>query len=292
MYNKEIKARFIESLTVLTKTRYVTVFNKTEKYEKKLDKDCMIWDLEEVKAFFKSLKYTSVRQIKEVSLVLEAYVNWASTERLCENVNPYAMLEFEDIAKLLVNDPDVVITKDELYAAVDAIRNYGDKFIVLGLFEGICGERYCELSMANYEDISNGEMKLYSGRVIPVSQKLAKISRIASETYEYTTIGGKTIPINGNGILKTANNSAGTRMVPNVVVQHFDLIREEGILPRVIKPKNIMESGRLDFIKQEMEKTHLPLKEAAMRSKERHFYIYGPWRSFREFNEKYVKVTS
>lgn len=42
MYNKETKARFINSLTVLTKTRYVTVFNKTEKYEKELDKDCMI----------------------------------------------------------------------------------------------------------------------------------------------------------------------------------------------------------------------------------------------------------
>lgn len=292
MYNKEIKTRFINSLTVLTKTRYVTVFNKTEKYEEELGKDCMIWDLEEVKAFFKSLKYTSVRQIKEVSLVLEAYVNWASAEMLCENVNPYAMLEFEDIAKLLVNDPEVVITKDELYDAVDAIRNYGDKFIVLGLFEGICGEKYCELSGANYEDISGVEMKLCSGRVIPVSQKLTEIARIAAETYEYTTIGGKTLTLNGNGILKTANNSAGTRMVANVVIQHFDLVREEGILPRIIKPKNIIESGRLDFIKQEMEKTHLPLKEAAMRSKERHFYIYGPWRSFREFNEKYVKVTS
>lgn len=292
MYNKEIKTRFIEDQKVLTKKRYVTVFNKTAKYEEVLGKDCMFWDLIEVKDFYKSLEYTSVRQIKEVNFVLEAYVNWAAVNMLCENVNPYASLEFEDMAKLLANNPTVVITKEELYAAVDAIRNHGDKFIVLGLFEGICGEGYSELINADFEDISNGEIKLSSGRILPVSDKLTEIARIASETYEYTSGGGKVIPLNGKGILKTANNSFGVRMVANVVIQHFDLIREEGILPRIIKPKNIMESGRLDFIKQEMERTHLPFKEAALSSKDKHFYIYGPWRSFREFNEKYVKVTS
>lgn len=292
MYNKEIKTRFIDDQKVLTKKRYITVFNKTAKYEERLDKDCMFWDLTEVKDFFKSLEYTSVRQIKEVNFVLEAYVNWAAVNMLCENVNPYANLEFEDMAKLLANNPKVVITREELYTAVNIIRNYEDKFIVLGLFEGICGDGYSELINANFDDISEGKIHLSSGRVLPISDKLTEIASIASETYEYISGGGKAIQLNGSGILKTASNSYGTRMVPNVVIQHFDLIREEGILPRIIKPKNIMESGRLDFIKQEMDRTHLPFKEAALSSKDRHFYIYGPWRSFREFNEKYVKVTS
>ena len=212
MYNSLQKQDFIDNRDKKSAYRYVeNLFDKTEEYEKILNKDVCNFTRKEIEDMLIGFCSDSVLTLKTYLSLLSSYTNYCCAHQLSrDNINHYEEI---DTAKFpsYVNQfaySRHVILRERVLDWVEELYVPSDKFLVLALYEGIKGNDYEELFSLTLDDINKDthQIKLCTGKVIVASKKLVEIAFLSGTTYEVAYAKRDIIYMDVPNIIKPRNN--------------------------------------------------------------------------------------
>ena len=266
MFNAEYKERFIiekNNESIIPKGYLEHQFKRVAEMENKLNKDVSNFTFYEIIEYYKLLNTHSVEFLRVLNSHFSAYTQWCLQQNLVrDGQNHFLEMTLEDydscVNKTLFNLK--VINKKVIMRWVDELQNPRDKFILLGLFEGIKGKDFCELANLRPGDVNGNIVRLCTGREIKISDKLKYIIEDCIDERIYYSVSGKekkTMPLIDRGyIIKDYPNTRDDvsefqrgRQIYNSIQR---LIKCIGVYPS-INANQIFESGKLDMIKVRSE---------------------------------------
>ena len=270
MYNEELKRQYLEQAN----ERYgqlnnlVLYFGLTEDMEKKLGKDISQFSLVEITEFYKSLCTPSELYIGSINSQLSMYTRWCINQAIVpDNQNHFDEVNTE-IYLMCVNKNvyrSYFITKDELLVLINGgkIPNVSDAFMILAFFEGICGAGYEELLSIRPEDIAGNKIHLHGKkkRVLTISDKLIELAYESAETYQvYTGNNYETVRELEKGDARDTRCFKKFRTTADPTLEKYAVIKrikklQEYLGLNSIGSKSLLESGRMEMIKQRMKET-------------------------------------
>lgn len=266
MYNAEYKERFIserEKECILPNGYLRCQFKKVSSMEHELNKDVSNFTFYEIIEYYKLLNTHSANILRVLNSQLSYYTQWCLQHNLVvDGQNHFLEMRTEDYESCINTKlfDLTIVNRSTVLEWVDALPNPKDQLILLGLFEGIKGKDFCELGNLRPEDVNENIVKLYTGRVIQISNKLSSIINdcILEDTY-YSTTGKekKTMPLINKGyVIKDYPNTKDGisefqrgRQIYNSVQRIMQFI---GVYPS-ISASRIYESGKLHMIKERSE---------------------------------------
>ncbi len=274
MYNAELKERYIiekEATAILPNNYLRCNFEKVSGFERSYDRDLCNWTKMEIMEFYKYLGTASVSTLVVMNSAFSQYSQWCNQNNLVKDHQNH----FSEITAEMLHHciniglaKQLIIVRQQLITEIRSLPNPSDQFALLALFEGIKGKDFCEILNIKTKDISDGHIKLCTGRVVRISKELENIALESASTYDYYTLGdkGKVIPFIGDA-------DSVIKDYPNVTEGTSDFIKGRRIYNKLnraidylglssnITANALYESGRIWFIKQELEKYNMNLEE-------------------------------
>lgn len=276
MYNEERKKRYIkikEDAVTLPYRSLELLFEKTEPFEEKNGRDVCEWTTQEIMEYYKYRDAYSLSSLVVCNSNLTQYTNWCLTETLVpDGQNHYQEIR-PDMLESCVNKEflsKLIISREDIVRIIDELSNYTDRYMMLAFFEGICGIRYSEMVNAIIDDIDGDMISLCSGRVIPISDKLKEIAEFAAAEESYQTYGpsGKCIKysdLNPSGaifkVVKKNRPIADDSSMVQIVCRRFVKAVDYLGLPKRMTIKNMILSGKINFIKEIMGREGKSIEE-------------------------------
>lgn len=276
MYNEERKKRYIkikEDAVTLPYRSLELLFEKTEPFEEKNGRDVCEWTTQEIMEYYKYRDAYSLSSLVVCNSNLTQYTNWCLTETLVpDGQNHYQEIR-PDMLESCVNKEflsKLIISREDIVRIIDELSNYTDRYMMLAFFEGICGIRYSEMVNAIIDDIDGDMISLCSGRAIPISDKLKEIAEFAAAEESYQTYGpsGKCIKysdLNPSGaifkVVKKNRPIADDSSMVQIVCRRFVKAVDYLGLPKRMTIKNMILSGKINFIKEIMEREGKSIEE-------------------------------
>ena len=293
-YNSELKIQYIEekSKEVIISNNYLECqFNKTCKFEEELNKDLSNFTVYEIVEYYKMLNISSFDTLFVMNSQFSMYTQWCLQKSLVkDNQNHFLEMTLEHLKdclnKALVNMK--IVSRDTILNWVDQLPNPKDQFVLLGLFEGLKGKDFCELSKLRPEDIKGNIATLCTEREIELSDRLLKIISdcvVEDKYYSISGNGTKVMPLVDKGfIIKDYPNARGDvsdfqlgRKIYNSITRilnYFDVLN-------FMTANSIAESGKLQMIKEKAKELNMTCKD----------YIYSNYiiEVEKKFNSKIVR---
>ena len=273
-YNPELKMQYIEekSNEVIIPNNYLECqFNKTSKMEENLDKDLSNFTVYEITEYYKMLNISSFDTLFVMNSQFSMYTQWCLQKSLVkDNQNHFLEMTLEHLKdclnKALVNMK--IVTRETILNWVDQLPNPKDQFVLLGLFEGLKGKDFCELSKLRPENIKGNIATLCTGREIELSKELLKIINdcvVEDKYYSITGNGTKVMPLVDKGfVIKDYPNARGDvsdfqlgRKIYNSIsriLNYFDV-------GEFMTANSIAESGKLQMIKEKAKELNMTCKD-------------------------------
>lgn len=266
MYNAERKLQFLKerkSEVELSPNTEIW-FESMEYFEKEYDRDVCEWTSTEI---IRYMKYMSTPRIQTLVIFkgsMSIYTDWCITNRLVtDNQNHFAELTTETLCECIdfTKLRSLILTREELLENIRTLNNYSDQFIFLGLFEGINAQNLINVGVS---DLEGNELHLHDGKTITISNDLRHIILIAAE--ETTWISTKTRQreydyIPSDRIIRIIDRkNPQTNMMLLLGGRFRGALAFMG-LPSEISRKDIMESGRLDYIQSIMKEKNMSLHD-------------------------------
>ena len=294
LYNPELKIQYIEekSQEVIISNNYLECqFNKSFKLENELDKDISNFTVYEIIEYYKMLNSSSLDTLFVMNSQFSMYTQWCLQKSLVkDNQNHFLEMTLEHLKnclnKALVNMK--IVTRETILNWVDQLPNPKDQFVLLGLFEGLKGKDFCELSKLRPEDIKGNIATLCTGREIELSNRLLKIISdcvVEDKYYSISGSGTKVMPLVDKGfVIKDYPNARGDvsdfqlgRKIYNSIsriLNYFDVCE-------FMTANSIAESGKLQMIKEKAKELNMTCKD----------YIYSNYiiEVEKKFNSKIVR---
>jgi len=268
MYNQEIKQRYLDDIDSSDQTKKIisTYFIKSEEVETILGKDISCFNLSEIIGYYKSLNTASVNYLATINSQLLNYTTWCQSNGIViDNQNHYREVDkriYEEcINKYYVSKK--YVSREDLFELINrSTVDIGDKFLLLALFEGICGNKYIELRNLYPKDFKKNVVKLYTGRSFEVSRELINLALESADEFTYRTSNGKKRSYD----LRDKRCLKFTEIDLNEAKEVFSIIRR---LERINKyeqtyfvgSKELKESGRIHLIKELMLKDNISAEE-------------------------------
>lgn len=270
MYNEDIKNRFIEEknkTTILPDKVLERLFDKTEKFENEYSKDICNFTVFEIREFYKSLCVSSEASLTMTNSYLTMYTMWCLNENLVkDNQNHFAEFGLEEILNCLnkVKEKAKIVSRETIISWCNKLPNARDKYVLLGIFEGLKSKNFKGIIDLRYEDVTGNQLKLSDGRVINVSDDLIRYIEMCKTETHYqglNDVSGKVSALIDEGyVLKRFVNS---KQRPT-----YDLIWTQ--LKRILKfveayhgitIMDIQNSGKIDMIKRRSKELNMTPKE-------------------------------
>lgn len=272
-YNEVLKNRYIEykeEATIMPNGFAQRVFDSTNKFESNLKKDISCFTFYEILDMYKTWSEVSLNVLSTKNSLLLNYTKWC----LQQNLIPDSQNHFEEfnteILRGCLNTAlknKQIVDRTEIIRLIQDFKNPGDKFIILGLFEGICGKEFSEFYDIKVSDFTVVENEVFvllnSGRKIHVSKELYSLALSASEEEYYYSVGAdssfKFIP--SDKIIKDFPNTDGLK--DNFAQRVTSKIRRNMKANETpyITSHTLKESGRIDFIRKKAEEKGISPKE-------------------------------
>lgn len=262
MYNETLKKRYIlekEREVIIDENYLDRLFNKVSKMEEEYQKDVRDFTVYQIKEFYKLLNTSSVDSLYVMNSQLSMYVQWCLSQNLvADNQNHFLEITAEDI-KLCINKAmfdKKVITKEMLYKLLNEMLNPRDKFVALGLFEGLKGQNYQELLELKPEDINGNIAKLCTNRTVTLSEKLCSIIQecIKEDTYYCYGATMRQMPLIDRGCVfkhyPNVSESVSSFQAGRNMYQAFQRMINHTGMPPFVTTNNIFESGKLSMVKE------------------------------------------
>lgn len=301
MYNAELKNQYIKQ----SKTRNINIemgvipmFNKAEKMEIALQKDLKDFTVSEIIDFYNMCCTSSLESLMMINSHFKQYTAYCLARSLVkDNQNHYSEITSELLSTCLNYGltKAKIITREELESLMSELHNPSDKFILLALFEGICGEEMSELVEIRKEDITGNEIQLASDRILEISKELKSLAYESADEYVYYAY-------KKDGDIKelyyAKDDPYVIKRMYNADVEASSKIKRQRLYSKVMRikeylgssaigKKQLMESGRIDMIKQLMKEQNLPVFECIQRNRFEIEYRYGILTSISRYLLKY-----
>ena len=140
MFNREQKDTFIKEYLrskVVAETSLYAVFKKTVDFEEKLNKDVSKFTRDEILDMLAKFKAKSINSLLNYTIVLKHYSRFVLKE---VGTNAYESIVKSDVANLVDNTANILLTREELDDVEVQLLNWVDKAIVELLCEGVSGK--------------------------------------------------------------------------------------------------------------------------------------------------------
>lgn len=260
-----LKERFIKSYdnedTQLT-IRYILFNDIVKRHEKILGKDLSHFNKDEIINLLGEFGSQSVKTVDSKRSYISQYINFAIKENfLTTGINHANNINF-DIIKSLADQralKNKYITEEELHKLIEDMANPQDQALFLAIFEGVLGEKMCELINLKITDIDeeNCILKLIT-REKKVSRKLINLLLEAHKQGVYYVNNGERISKRTKiGLLNTEYIFKPTSRKDNIedAVSPFILSSRIKKVATILGNKyltanSILESGMINLAKK------------------------------------------
>ena len=301
MYNNEIKEEFLETRTPIMRETAKHIFNTTEKYESSFNKDVSNFTTAEITMMYKGIFSPSLDYINNINTQLTIYTRYMLSRNLVsDKQNHYEEFDFK-ILNTFLNQGYInqaIISRSELLKILhtnnEDIKNPSEKFLILGLFEGLDGQGHSdfwELSLNDFKDdgvhVVRGKNENEREVVIPVSDELRSFAEESANEYTYYMYGDND---DGRHLIRRYNdydNRIIKSYLPNTVdTPASNRIRIHRMVKKIaentgmvtFKAQNLRESGRIEMIKQ-LHKEGEEWRDTILNNRTRIEDIYGKFSS-------------
>ena len=298
MYNEQRKEQYIKERKekAILSINTEKAFELAEPIEKEYGRDMCEWDSTEILDFYRYYNTSSLQSLIVINNAMVIYTDWCLVNGLVsDGQNHYREISPDLLTSCLnQNALDLsVITRERLIDSISELPNFSDKFIILGIFEGI-SPRAEIMPKVKLSDLDGSILTLPNGIKINVSKELQAIMKYANNETEY--------------IGMTKRNFVYEYIPSEYIIRHF--ISRKGVednpvifigtrLRKCFKwlgmqnftMKQLSESGRIDFIKRMMNDYNISLYDAinGKRYREMHETIYGTIQSRPNYINTYGK---
>ena len=266
MFNEERKKQFIRERQENTElaTNINSWFRQAEFFEETYGRDMCDWSPTEIIAFMKFLSTPRVSSLVLFVNTLKIYTDWCLKNLLVEdNQNHYVEISMETIYNCIDIEKfrTLVISREDLLKNIAKLPNYCDQFIFLGLFEGIKRNQICKVRASNME----GNTLCIGSEKLEVSDDLAKIIHKAGMETERQSMG-KLMHVyeyvQDDTIIRALNRK-NTAADKNILIRKRfqEGLNFMGLNPSLTQ-KDIMESGRIVFIRKLMAEKGITVEQA------------------------------
>lgn len=299
MYNCDQKERYISETGITGKELY---FEKIADYEEEAGRDLCNLSTGEIILFYKLCFTHSLDQLMVMNNVFKNYTDWCILNGLVtDSQNHYAEIN-NDYLVGCVNTgllDKKIISKEEMKDICDRCRNYSNKFIVSGLFDGL-GEDYCmEIGYATPDkyDTETGELTTYYGRRVKISPETFEYLKkaCAEEIYVYAS-GFDVRLIESQYPIKPidfGHNNPVTQPDGPLMIQRIrnrmQDIKKVAAKGKEITTKSLRDSGLIDAINSLAAKPGETTIDKIYRNREEIESKYGKFSSINRFVIKYQK---
>lgn len=250
---------------------------KIEDYENAINKNITAWDKEDALGFYKEQKLQYIESLYRLNATLQTFINYCMIhDYMTENV--FFKITVKELVECL--DLDTIkmkmVKRKDVLEQIKNIENPCDKFIALGLFEGIRGRNDLGILEARISDIKGNKLTLMDGSVIDISDELKEIAIQSASTFEYIAKGGvRSFPleVDKDKIIKTTLRRDARVNTQNMIPGRVYLIRHLKLFGDLIgidiTPMDMLEAGRVDFIREEVKKG-ITVEQAAIKSERKY----------------------
>jgi integrase len=271
MYQSEMKEGFFDSYLrsrVIQKTSLYGLFRKVEPYERQLNKDVSRFTKQEAITMYQNLKSRSVYTLLNNNSILKSYCAWLKYYHGLNTEIAYESITIEDLKPCVDQKASKLLSRDEVIDIENELLNYTDSAIVECLFQGIAGPSMRDITDLNVNmlDKDNRCLIFPDGRIFDITDRLCELLEKAFQEDAYICYG-ETLRVKqliGRGkLFKERDNvhaadSDDRRF--RAVYRKIQVIREYvGI--KELTMKGIAASGMAFYLKQNLNKTDLGLKE-------------------------------
>lgn len=293
MYNEERKLQYISEKTdgAVVSSNLGDAFVKSEQREIEYGRDICEWTSEEILDFYRYYGSRSIQTLVMLHNLLTSYASWCGINGLIsDNQNHFLEIKTDALCKCVdvnaVNN--IIMTRDELLETIHQFLNMSDRYVFLGLFEGI---PLNAIGAVRLDDLNKNVLTLPDGSTRELSNELVNIMHLADEEESYMSMAEKRKGIfpyvdGCNTVLKpfVARKSVEKNAVLMVGNRIRRCIKYCHLSPG-ITIKSISKSGRIQFIKDKAKEFGIRTEVMASESQYRimHEEIYGKVQNMKTF---------
>ena len=272
-FNNDIKIDYlardggVEALIELEKN----VFINSQSMEAEIGKDISEWTGNERLEFFKRLNTPSIVRLRNINSRINSYHRYVR-EKKGAKLSPLGDLDFplETYESCIrkIESINRYVTRSKLLEVIEeSFVNACDKFIFLGLFEGIKGKNFEDICWLDYKrDFDFRNIKLKSGKIVRPSLELVNYMKQSADTYEYYAVSGKGERVfeligEESHVIKDMYNASnpitsqqGGRAIYRKIIRQLKAIGYE----KAWTANTIYESGMLHWVHTAAEKEKVP----------------------------------
>lgn len=247
---------------IVAKSSLYAVFNKTEEFENKLNKDVSEFNQEEAVDMLRKFNLKSPNSLLNYIIILKHYSRWA-TQKI--GINAYEFLGKNDAVNLINKDRNILLSRSDLDDIEDNLLNWSDKAIVELLWEGVSGKGMIDLFSVSESCIYGNKLNVNNKEYVLTDKLNYLLPKAFDETelisYGYTM---KSIPVCGKGrIYKERPNAQGILNEDKIFrffYRKIQVFRDYLSMPDLTM-KNITASGLFYYLKLNMQKYKLNARD-------------------------------
>ena len=302
MYNGDFKEAYIKERA----TRNINIdtylrnwFGRTQEREEEYKKDLYDWTTRQILSFYKELYSPSLETIRVLNVQLQRYADFALNNNMVKDCQNHFSEIDNNVLRTCVNwglaDKKIFTREQILHIGKSGMNNPCEPYILLAIFEGICGKHFTDIANLTADNFVNGEVFLPSGKHFPVSRELLEaMDKSVNEYtyYAYTRNGDvleKKYKLGDPKVIKEMFNtySSGEYADQKRVYNRIVRMAEANNLPGLTS-KALLESGRIDLISFFMKEDGSDdIKETIKAHRDQIEYKYGEITSIARYMEKF-----
>lgn len=305
MYNEAIKRKYIEEnkyRNLNLEKQCEIFFNRCEPYEKRLNKDISSFSTMEIMECFKAFNTVSLESLMNAKSQYKIYTDWCINNKdvaytiEVDYQNHFREINTEMLKRCLnyYLKTKRIITRSFILNNWNVLLNPSEKFIMLGIFEGIGANTniaYKDFEGLKLSDFDTDTHELHlKDRAIRFSDELYAVAKESANTFENEVYdkNGKLRHIklieDSEGLIIKPGVNARSYDYRNIIIKKMMKIKD-AFNNHVINIQTLKESGRIDMINR-LIKSGMTREEAiadkevintygVMPAKKRYFSNFG-----------------
>lgn len=297
MYNADVKQRWInikEENTISSDNYYGNKMDNAEPYEKLFNKDLCNFTVSEILDMYKGMNFYSPNTIYITNKLYADYTDWCINEGLVADSQNHYLLITREMTIDCVNVSAMksrVVSRETVIDWCNQAWNAADRFLLLGLFEGIKGNRYVDFTDTKIQDVEGNTIHLASGRTLEFSDKLISYAYASHEENQWIYYGTEAVSplVAGDEIMRQvarAISNTDQNKWHRIFMRSKRLFDYLGILG-VVSMNAIRISGTIDYINRSAKEEGVNAKIYIENHKEeleyRYMKMYKFYETYKDF---------
>lgn len=297
MYNADVKQRWInvkEENTISSDNYYGNKMDNAEPYEKLFNKDLCNFTVSEILDMYKGMNFYSPNTIYITNKLYADYTDWCINEGLVADSQNHYLLITREMTIDCVNVSAMksrVVSRETVIDWCNQAWNAADRFLILGLFEGIKGNRYVDFTDTKIQDVEGNTIHLASGRTLEFSDKLISYAYASHDENQWIYYGSEAVsPLAaGDEIMRQvarAVSNTDQNKWHRIFMRSKRLFDYLGILG-VVSMNAIRISGAIDYINRNAKEEGVNAKTYIENHKEeieyRYMKMYKFYETYKDF---------